>query len=533
MPLSLTWIALALALLAVVAGVHELGARIHPWGPALGLALVSVAAFGHYRAALPSLARWALDRRERLLTQLKMPGGERMGMLMRACRSGLILLTGVALVSCVPSRMYRPVSVVPGPDYTMTYLELDEQGELWAPEQLSRILNQIEQANKQESGALVMLFIHGWHHNASPKDEQPDSGNITGFKRLISKTIALSRESDPDWSRPVIGIYVGWRGESIRLPILKSFSFWNRGRAAKRIAGVTATEVLAKILATSAGNPDTVSLLVGHSFGGRVLEKAVAQALVGGLVGHEAEKIDYPVSAIILVNPASQSILAKQLVEAFERDRTKIYSTDPKGRTYERPLMVSVTSAGDTATRVLFPAGLTVASLGKKFRRYGDAYCTPLPRQRSFYRKTAGHHSALHSHVVTAEPLSDDDRESAEGMGGVLDYQTSRDPVTGQRVFSFQGGKAPLLDPEEAPHPQRLAVLDHAGSEESDPESLHDLRREHGAPDRDHPDHHGSVGARRDDARGSRAGDSPGQDLRHPRRRHGLCRSGGGPVPDP
>ena len=65
MPLSLTWIALALALLAVVAGVHELGARIHPWGPALGLALVSVAAFGLYRAALPSLARWALDRRER------------------------------------------------------------------------------------------------------------------------------------------------------------------------------------------------------------------------------------------------------------------------------------------------------------------------------------------------------------------------------------------------------------------------------------------------------------------------------------
>ena len=348
-----------------------------------------------------------------------------------------VLSLGLVLTACVPNRMYRRDSVEVQPDYTLAFLEFDDQGEMWSPAQLRAVLQQIEKANEHPEGASVVLFIHGWHHNASPRDEQENKGNIRGFKALLEDAVRDSRRRGVDSSRPTIGIYFGWRGEASRWPILKSLSFYGRGRAAKRVANVSATEAIVQVLTSAKENPKTKAVLIGHSFGGRILEKALAQVLAGGALGAQRQEVRFPADAIILVNPASQALMAKQLVEAFARERVKLYRIDDQGRKFERPLMVSVTSEGDWATRLMFPLGLTLPAVSGNFRDYEGEVCVPMPGQRSFFRKTAGHMPALHSHRVKARPIdpgsSDDDSDRSVGVERTFDEETQ------QWAYSFRG----------------------------------------------------------------------------------------------
>ena len=105
-------------------------------------------------------------------------------------------MCGLVSTACVPHRMHRHESVDVQPDYTLTYLEFDDFGEMWSPAQLRAILQEIEKANEHPSGANVVLFIHGWHHNASPKDEKAEKGNIRGFKALLDFAARTSRSRD-------------------------------------------------------------------------------------------------------------------------------------------------------------------------------------------------------------------------------------------------------------------------------------------------------------------------------------------------
>ena len=80
---------------------------------------------------------------------------------------------------------------------------------------------------------------------------------------------------------------------------------------------------------------------------------------------------------IFLVNPAAKSIQAKQFVEFLDRNKIKLYRVDQDGKRYERPLIVSVTSRGDIATRLAFPAALYLRSIFGNFRQYGAESCLP------------------------------------------------------------------------------------------------------------------------------------------------------------
>jgi pimeloyl-ACP methyl ester carboxylesterase len=233
------------------------------------------------------------------------------------------VLLALALTACVPNRMYRRESVIEHPGYSLSFIEFDDQGDLWSPVQVSRALARIKQANENEAGSVVLVFIHGWHHNASPKDERSKGGNIFGFRQLLEETLEVTLQSGE--RRSVVGVYLAWRGESIRLPLIKELSFYDRASAAGRIARTTATETILKILTASEQNPQTRTILIGHSFGGQIMERALSQAIVGGVLGTREREIRLPTDAVILVNPASQAIYAKQLVEALERSRVKIY----------------------------------------------------------------------------------------------------------------------------------------------------------------------------------------------------------------
>jgi len=103
----------------------------------------------------------------------------------------------------------------------LTFIEVDDMGELFDKAELDAVLRTIRKANDLAGslpGAdpIVLTFIHGWKNNASETND-----NVSGFKAALQE---VYRRSQP---HRVIGVYIGWRGDLIRsyLPIARQFEF--------------------------------------------------------------------------------------------------------------------------------------------------------------------------------------------------------------------------------------------------------------------------------------------------------------------
>ncbi|MCG8459364.1 MAG: hypothetical protein MI919_24060, partial [Holophagales bacterium] len=321
---------------------------------------------------------------------------------------------------------------------------LDDHGELWSPSQLERVLAVLEEASAHPEGALVNVYVHGWNHDASPANESRETGNVRGQQVLLEQLAASEATFNPERARPVVGVYIAWRGRLLRGPF-NFLTFYNRRQAANRVAGITATGTVYRILAAAKRNPKSRVALLGHSFGGLVVERTLSQALVGALFApgaEERESFELLADLVMLINPASPAIHAKQFVELLERNRLVLYRESPDGVRREMPAVVSITSEGDWATGLFYPAGLRLLATRKTFRDYGEGYCGATAPQRSFAIRTAGHHELLQSHHVTAEPLPESER-STRLTGQRLEEMArwEYDPRTGQPVIVFEGGR--------------------------------------------------------------------------------------------
>src|SRR5262245_19904623 len=107
-----------------------------------------------------------------------------------------------------------------GEGYSLCAIEFDDQGELWDPQQLEDTLAHIQKMcedsqdrSKDHEGVgevIVITFIHGWMHNAAPGDQ-----NFKLFSELIRKRATAEAEfarQNNRHARPIIGVYLAWRG---------------------------------------------------------------------------------------------------------------------------------------------------------------------------------------------------------------------------------------------------------------------------------------------------------------------------------
>lgn len=337
--------------------------------------------------------------------------------------------------------MYRPgdESVVDGDGYTLTFIELDDQGELWDPAQVSRAARVASEHGQDPDGVIVLLFVHGWNHDASADDK-----NVAGFERQLAWVAAGQRAAGVDRPRHVVGVYVGWRGQASRWSAFNVLSFYGRQGAAGRIAGLTATEAIYRVLGAARGNPRTRVVLIGHSFGGKILEAALSQALVGQVLersaGGEAGAVDFPADLVFMLNPAAQSLHAKQFIDILERQRLRLYRTDEGGEIrLERPLIISLTSKGDLPTRLWFRAGLTAKAINKRFRDYGAASCGA-GQQRRFFTRTPGNNRFLLSHEVEVDRIGDAD--GILSLDALQSHTAVRyDPEARSQFFEISGSR--------------------------------------------------------------------------------------------
>jgi hypothetical protein len=150
------------------------------------------------------------------------------------------------------------------------------------------------------------------------------------------------------------------------------------------------------------------TILIGHSFGALLLEKALAQALAAKVISEEGDNFTAPADFVVLLNSAGESIYAKEMIDMLRRARPSRKGASGDEISAEHPLIVSITSKADWATGILFPVGTQLSNATGHFRRYnwdqkyGSGSSNNIS-QREYFTQTPGHNKRLISHQ--AEPI--------------------------------------------------------------------------------------------------------------------------------
>jgi hypothetical protein len=373
---------------------------------------------------------------------------------------GACTTPNVAYHPADPDLPPSPVHVASNAD--LYFIELDDMGLLQSEAQLRQALDAIRAV---QGGALVITYVHGWNHNADSSDD-----NLQGFIRTFVRRFADQEELDARAcnakagdaktgkveTRKVIALYVGWRGKLFtpNVPGIFVASYFNRDAAAERVARPTGAEVLAAITRAARSKPENRSIVIGHSMGGLIVEASLIPALQEVLENAAVRssspegdastpRAEMPVDLVILINPASRALEATKFDLMLDRWSAYV-DADPspyrirptEGSTKRvperapdqqyvrtndawRPLIISLTSKGDSNTGFDFTLGNTLSSVTKRFRLENVG---PFPNEKSLYRHTAGHTEELFTHTV--------DYRCGEECGAEEGAVTPSEPVT-------------------------------------------------------------------------------------------------------
>lgn len=306
-----------------------------------------------------------------------------------------------SLAGCLPNKPFRPGNAATEPrvsgtrDYDLGFIEFDEQGDFWDRQQLTSAVDLVKHTSKP----LLVLYVHGWQNNASD-----DVTDVPQFRQTLEKLARTEQVRALNYQ--VVGVYLGWRGKQAYDPLLKVLSFKNRKDAAVRIGSSnTITEAIFRVVYEARHRSSSRTILIGHSFGALVVERAVEQAMTGGLL---TGKPVVPADFILLINSAAESIYAKEMRDmmeatlSFDTFRKCYQAPDDTGCFMkDEPRIVSVTSETDRATGVAFPIGATLFGVGKLYREYSPEQTGGQKlNQRLFFTHTPGHNDFLLDHAI-------------------------------------------------------------------------------------------------------------------------------------
>lgn len=240
-------------------------------------------------------------------------------------------------------------------------VELTEQGQFWDLRYLKPVLDRIQSRGDKQD---IVLFIHGWHHDARASDEV--------LQDFHHRLVELGERNE---SRKTTGIYVGWRGETWTIPRVNDLTFWARKNVSVEVGRGALSELLLALREQVRGK-DSRLIAVGHSFGASVLFSATKNDVIRELMQEARDGMVNPDKVdqmIVLVNPAIEAtpfLPLRDLTESLpwylrqDDQRTTLkggLAPEQAARALydrpRRPLLAVFSSEGDWATRFTFPVG--------------------------------------------------------------------------------------------------------------------------------------------------------------------------------
>jgi hypothetical protein len=249
--------------------------------------------------------------------------------------------------------------------YTLGFVEFDDQGQLYDRRQMQALLDYLYRAAAHDN-LLMTVFVHGWHHNASVNDD-----NIAHFREsllALGKLEAADASARKRRARKIIGIYLGWRGESVTVPPFNYLTFYGRKDTAETVGHGGVAELLARLeeirdTRESMREGDANSnrlVVVGHSFGGAVVFSALSQILMDRFVDTKgpagtSSNIRGFGDLVVLINPAFEAMRFASLSDMANERAT--YFRD------QAPVLAVLTSETDYATKYAFWAGRALSTL--------------------------------------------------------------------------------------------------------------------------------------------------------------------------
>ncbi|MNZ47235.1 hypothetical protein D3C78_649420 [compost metagenome] len=238
---------------------------------------------------------------------------------------GLLLLLAFAVLSYMPPTnpgqiLYRtaatqnyavksgndPSSDAAAPySYSLSFVELNDDGLFVEPAQVERLLADLKSKTEQ-SDTTILLYVHGWNHNASTNDS-----NVACFEELLKATSIMQStylSSNRTTPRAVYGIYVGWPGvvyENEKLN--KALTFFGRQSAADRVGERGALlELFSKIgaLRDRQAPAKTKFVIISHSLGARLTYKVLRPIMQHSVYAADSGKSAFVADVAVMVNPA-------------------------------------------------------------------------------------------------------------------------------------------------------------------------------------------------------------------------------------
>lgn len=282
--------------------------------------------------------------------------------------------------------------------HDIAFVEFTERGNAFDDKAVHDVLTRIE-GRAIGQGAVVVVFVHGWKHNASEIDS-----NVVDFKNAmeVMKNILGERYSKTKLgARKLIGVYVGWRGANIKLPLLEELTFWDRKAVAEELGSGGITRLLLELDRITAHEPRNVLVVIGHSFGGAIVVRALTDVLTERVTNRINDHALGFGNGVLVLNPAIEANQALPFVEAALQSPYK---------QSQLPLFISISTDADAATHYAFPLGQTIGlstwkqtDLRRSYYHDRSAPNQPLPlRERHLDANTVGNFVPFLTHRLNA-----------------------------------------------------------------------------------------------------------------------------------
>jgi pimeloyl-ACP methyl ester carboxylesterase len=273
--------------------------------------------------------------------------------------------------------------------YELAIVEFDDQGCCYDRRQMRTVAARLDALALAKVDAIVVVFVHGWKHSARSDDD-----NLLKFQRVLQDAADLeAKRHGPGGPRPVLGIFVAWRGLTFydRFDVIDNLTFWGRQQAARRVSVGSVRELFGRLRSyrNARGDADGAPLLaiVGHSFGGMIVYSALAQSLIEAATTPVDLIVPRFADLVLLVNPAFEA--ARYLpIQDLVVDRRRAGKA-----TVQPPLFVCATAVNDLATGLAFPIGNAVSLLTESSRGR---------QERQALLHTIGHVSFMKTHDLLA-----------------------------------------------------------------------------------------------------------------------------------